>query len=196
MTDSAAAANAGILFEQLANLFTRLGVYASPSECHGLLCGLLAQGQELSVQKWLTYAAAYLERTEITESDGKTLLTRLYADSINQLQGTGFELDLVLPEDDADLEARVACVGFWCQGFLAGFGSQHTGQLSEEANDALLDLAEIARIERDELEDSEDNESDLVQIIEYVRMVAILIYSEIMGSSSDAGTHPSSRTLH
>ncbi|MCF7981886.1 MAG: UPF0149 family protein [Pseudomonadales bacterium] len=188
-----------VAYSQLADLFVEMGVLASPSECHGMLCGQLAQGKALSEAGWLKYVASYLEQTKIEHLEGKRLLVSLYTATVAQLEASGFELKLVIPDEDAELVQRVESVGLWCQGFLAGFGGGQASGLSEEACESLSDFSEIAYIEREELDESEDNEQDLMQVVEYVRMAAILIYSEVMGAKDaqqKLPTNASSTFLH
>lgn len=195
MTDSESS-NAQIAgFDRLANLFIEMGVFVSPSEFHGLLCGQLAQGRTNSEADWLRDVAGYLERERIEDAECKRALLDIYSATEQQMQGSGFELELLLPDDDAELAQRAESIGLWCQGFLAGFGGSRLKELSEEARESLSDFTQIAQIERDELEDSEDNEEDLMQVVEYVRMAAILIYSEVMGGNQeDSDEQP--RSLH
>ena len=180
MTDLDRTEGAEVLFRLLANLFVEMDVFASPSECHGLLCGLLVQGKVLSEAAWLRSVASYLEQVKIDNNNAKELLGELYKNTASQLQTPGFELALVLPDEEVELSRRVESLGLWCQGFLAGFGNRQLASLSEEARESLEDFAEIAQIARDDLDETEEDEQDLMQISEYVRMAAILIYSELM----------------
>lgn len=182
-------------FDQLANLFIELDVFASPSELHGLLCGLLAQGGAINEQDWLASAATYLEQQQIESDEAKATLLDLYTLAQQQIQGAGFDLELLIPDDDTELALRVESVGLWCQGFLSGFGGSKLNLLSEETRETVMDFTQIARIEQDELDESEDNEQDLMQIIEYVRMGAILVYSEVVGSAV-AADNQSPPSLH
>ncbi len=183
-------------FEQLANLFVELGVFASPSELHGLLCGQLAGGVVDGEQQWLSQVANYLEREQIDVKSGRDALHKLYQSTRHQMEGTGFDLDLVLPDDDAELSLRAESIGLWCQGFLAGFGPESLSKLSEEARETVGDFSEIVRIGSEQLEACEDNEQDLMQIIEYVRMATILVYSEVQDGKADALTHQAPPSVH
>lgn len=183
------------LFDRLANLFVEMGVFASPSECHGLLCGQMALGKAATEAEWLRDVAGYLEQHQIEGQAAKRELVDLYRLTDRQLRGTGFDLEIVVPDEDAELTQRAESIGLWCQGFLAGFGDSRIGQLSEEARETLEDFAEIARIEKEDLDDSEESEQDLMQVMEYVRMAAILIYSEVMGELAKDDSGPS-RSLH
>ncbi len=185
-----------VQFEQLADLFVELGVFASPSELHGLLCGQLAGGVADAEQDWLDRAASYLERKRIDSEQGKVAMLNLYTWTKQQLQGVGFELELVLPDDETDLSLRAESIGLWCQGFLAAFGVDSLSKLSEEARETVNDFSEIVRIGAEQLEDCDDNEQDLMQIIEYVRMATILVYSEVHENQSDAATHQAPPSVH
>jgi len=147
-----------ISFDQLADQFMALEVFASPASLHGLLCGLLARPQSLDEQGWLLNAATFLER---------------------------HSLDLILPDEDHDLEIRAQGLSQWCQGFSAGFGATPDG-VSEELSEMIEDLEQIGQLDT-ELEGGDESlESDLVQLIEYVRMTALYAFSEIHAPDLDA----------
>ncbi len=166
-------------YDSIADLLMQMKVYTSPSELHGLLCGHMAQGKAFDEERWLAIAATYLERESIEVEKVKKMLRKLYASTLHQLSGSGFDIQLVLPDMESDLSARVKSLGRWCLGFLTGFAASRSSQLSADLYESLDDLQEISDIQSDDLETSEDSEHDLMQVEEYVRMVVILAYSEM-----------------
>lgn len=179
-------------YDQLDDILLTLDVFISPSELHGWLCGQLVQGAVSSEQDWLKNAAIYLERERIEVDEIVEALRSLYAQSLQELAGSGFNLYLVLPDDDADLALRAGCLGLWCQGFVAGFGHTKFSLLSDDAKESFLYIKQISQIDSSELENGEENEEDMMQLIEYVRMAVILLYSEVFGASGNYA----SQSLH
>lgn len=169
-------------FDEIANLMVaEEAMTVSPSELHGLLAGQLASGARLAGDVWLTSAADLLDLASgFVHEDTKVGLLALYDQTLGQFESDSLEFTLMQPDDDASLSQRVSSLGSWCQGFMSGFGYQgkQTDQtLSSEAKDALNDLSQIAQVES-EVEEDESAESDLYELQEYVRMAALMIFTE------------------
>ena len=100
----------------------------------------------------------------------------------------GFKL--LLPDDDDSIEERGHALGAWVQGFNLGFGLQQKKQavLSEDVKEILIDFGEIANLS-DELEDDESTEQAYYEISEYVRMSALLCFTEL-GSPPEPNKQP------
>src|SRR5688572_20749814 len=84
-------------FDDLANLLAPLGTLNSPSELHGLLCGKLAGGAELSEINWLLEAVEFLDFIAAPDEKVRIALSSLYHNTQQQLQGD-FSLKLMLPD--------------------------------------------------------------------------------------------------
>lgn len=191
-----------VRFDDLANLLLPLGTLNSPAELHGLLCGKLSGGEQLTETRWLLDAVEFLDFTQAPDESVRQALTALYQDTRAQLRSESFDLVLLLPDDDSDIDQRLAALGQWCYGFLTGFGSAGVGRqaLTDEAQDTLRDLASIAQIEID-TEGAEDTESDYMEISEYLRMAVSSLYIEFTSDDSEMDTTSTNRisaspTLH
>lgn len=178
MTEETSPPNAPLTFDDLCTLLAPLGTINSPAELHGLLCGKLSGGAELSETRWLLDAVEFLDFNQAPNENTRIALVKLYNTAVTQLR-EGFGLKLLLPEDDTELSERTASLGQWCYGFLTGFGSAgKTGrEMTEEAEDGLRDLAAIAHIAVEDSEDESD-EADYMEVSEYVRMLAASLYLE------------------
>jgi len=168
-------------FDDVANLLVEEGVHAtSPSELHGLLCGVLCAGARPDAAAWLQLAADRLDIGSFSREAAKVGMLELYSRTLAQLQATDLGFEPLLPDDDQLLAQRAGALGNWCQGFLGGFGQygkQTDASLSDEAREVLGDLGQIVQIADDDA-DSDENETDLMQIQEYVRMAALLLFAE------------------
>lgn len=183
-------------FDTMADALSQAGIIGNPAELHGMLCGRIGGGQVLNDEDCLA-AVAELFEVEF----GQTVpisgeLIALYEHAAARLADTGFGFELLLPGDEVELSLRLDSLGQWCQGFLVGLGlsglSSDT-QFSADAADALKDVAQIAQIDVDELE-SEENEVSMFELIEYVRMAALLVYSEVADLQAKNESAP--RVLH
>ena len=180
-------------FDELANLFVELKVFSSPSELHGMLCGLLARPEEIDEHDWLEGAATFLEQSSFDSEEVKTLLLEMFATTRQQLTATGFELLMILPDDDEGISDRAENLGRWCLGFVTGLGAARI-KLTEEGKETLDDVEKIAQIDEQSLEECEEHEQDLMQLAEYVRMAALMLHSELhsqVGQLDESSSQPS-----
>ena len=155
-----------------------LGASQHPSEIHGLVAGWICAGSRwrsadraATLQDWLT--------VELGDADIE-LLDRLFDETLYGLRDDELGFTLLIPGDDADVNERTRALAMWCSGFLAGFGMTgryQDAELGEDLKEVLGDVSRIAAIAEDVPED-EDNEADLVEIAEYVRMSALLVFTE------------------
>lgn len=165
-------------YDRVEQMFTQLSAAGFPAELHGHLVGRLAAGARLDHGTWLEVARETIDgRGSLSEAD-KVFLIQLYDASLAQLAGSGFDLTLLLPDDNTAIDHRTLALGQWCEGFLGGFGLVgRQGELSEEASSVLADFAAIAQVQTD-LEESDANEADYMEVMEYVRMAVLLVFSE------------------
>lgn len=182
-------------FDELADLFVALKVFSSPSELHGMLCGLLASPEEIEEHDWLAGAATFLEQTCFDSDEAKTLLLEMFATTRQQLTATGFELLLILPDDSESISDRAEHLGRWCLGFVTGLGAART-KLTEEGKETLEDVDKIAQIDEQSLEECEEHEQDLMQLVEYVRMAALMLHSELHSQVGQPIADPSKPLIH
>lgn len=181
-------------FDELANTLLPLGTLNSPSELQGLLCGKLCGGVPLTEINWLLEAVEFLDFTQAPDESVRDMLSRLYHVTRAQLRDD-FGLQLMLPDDDAEMEERIAALSQWCHGFLTGFGSAGAKEdLSDDARDTLQDLAALVQVAVD---DDEDAEADYMEVTEYVRMAATSLFYEFAEEDLTAPESPAaSPTLH
>ncbi len=169
----------------------------SAAQVHGALCGYLAAGSRMQPEGWLQLAFELMDITEFRYASSQQILFDLYEGVLSQLQTADFGFQLLLPDDDLAMSDRAEALGVWCQGFLTGFGLQggHTNEtLTEELQETLSDLGQIAQLELDP-EDGEESEADLMELQEYVRMAAMMLFSESNPQPPAEGAAPGT-TLH
>jgi uncharacterized protein YgfB (UPF0149 family) len=156
---------------------------AELAECHGVACGLLCRRADSSLDAFI----GLLDMLEIVVAPGaglKMSLEELLNSTRAQLADEDMGLALWLPDDDEILEERTMALSQWCNGFLAGLGSNGEDSLkamSDDANEALRDLEQISRAEVVDTAESEDDESAFAEIVEYIRIVILMIREDLRG---------------
>jgi uncharacterized protein YgfB (UPF0149 family) len=165
----------------------------SAAEFHGTLCALLCTRPDVRLDDWLSEIVTCEHPPE--GRAWSRALREAGERSRRAFDDGEFELELLLPGDEAALAERSAALADWCAGFLFGLGTSGgrvTESLSDDAREVVSDLAEFTRIEPEE-EDSETAERALSEIAEYVRMGVMLIYEELMRTEAGA---PGRTRLH
>lgn len=182
-------------FDELANTLLPLGTLNSPSELQGLLCGKLCGGAPLTEINWLLDAVEFLDFTQAPDENVRDLLSRLYHATRAQLRDD-FGLQLMLPDDESDIEERLAALSQWCHGFLTGFGSAGAKEeLSDEARETLVDIAALVQVTAED-EAGAEVEADYMEVTEYVRIAAASLYEEFAQQESVEAELPPSPILH
>ena len=159
----------------IAEASRRSGLAVDPPELHGALCGWLSGGGE-NTANW---PAKVLADDNLPAPEPDSSLDALRKASASQLDDRGFGFELLLPEVEDSLDDRAAALFDWCRGFLGGFGLAAGARppLSEEAEEALHDLARLAQAAPESSDDDED-EHALAEIEEFVRVAVLLLHGD------------------
>ena len=168
-------------FDDLCNLLMPYGAINSPSELHGLLCGKLCGGMRLDRDQWLDIALEFLELIDTPNGQAQDEIALLLDATLAQLNSGQYDMQLLLPENDTDLDQRTQALSEWCHGFLSGFGTSGIDpdqKFSSDAADALRDMAAIVQAAVTDHDDNEEQEQSYSDLIEYVRMAAMHFYAE------------------
>jgi yecA family protein len=158
-------------------------VESSAAEVHGLLCGLLCGGEREVEQRLLGELAASGGRDEAAWKECRTSLAGLIEETADSLSGEQLGFPLLMPDEKEPLLNRATAARDWCQGFLYGMGllgEIKEKSLSDEAREAMRDLAEITRMELEGLGDSEEEENALMEVVEFIWVAATLIYDDLV----------------
>ena len=181
-------------FDDFCNLLMPYGALSSPSELHGVLCGKLCGGAKLNRDEWLQSAWEFLDVTDTPDGQANDEVAALLDVTQQQLNSGDYDMQLLLPDEDSDLDDRTQALSQWCHGFLTGFGTagiDPNSQISSDNADALRDMAAIVQAAVSEEDDQEEQESGYYDLVEYVRVVAMNFYAEHHIDEDD-----STKTLH
>jgi len=168
-------------FDLIADVFVSESISASPAELHGQLCGYLASGVTLPLEDWLTMVAEFCDIEGWKEEASRAVIVELYTATLTLLQNGEYALVPSISDDDAELCERGVTLSQWAHGFLAGYGlSGQKNTLSDETKQILRDFANISGMQAEMrvLEENNDNEADLTELVEYVRLSAMMMYTE------------------
>ncbi len=173
-------------YDSVSNKLTQHGIIVDGAEVHGMLCGMLCGGMSLTDQKWLEALSETINQGDGFSDQTSYLLTSLFNQICQQLLEPEFALNLLLPDDQAPINDRGTALINWVQGFMLGFGlhQQDLTKCSDDVKEALEDFADISRME-EPMDADEESEKALFEVMEYVKISAILCFSELGQSLLD-----------
>lgn len=170
-----------IAHDELELLLARLHVGVGAAELHGSLAGLLSGGGRYAADQWGDALAIDGVQDALAGSgEIASGLRQLHDDTVAALEDPDHSFTPLLPDDEAALVARADALVAWCRGFLGGIGLANVrarGRWSEDAEEALADLARIGASELS-IEDTEEDEAAFIEVLEFVRVAAMLLRDE------------------
>lgn len=164
------------------------------AEVHGMLTGLICAGYSFESNNYTPLIEDMFNSGEALSPDVRITIKLLFSQVWQSILDDSFAFALLLPDDDESLLERGHALGAWVQGFNLGFGLEQKNKavLSDDVKEVLNDFAEIANLS-EEIEENEDTEQAYFEVAEYVRISALLCFTEL-------GTPPEqkneSETLH
>lgn len=187
--------NSLMTYQYLTNFLSQQKIALTGAEMHGLMSGIICGGSQ--DRSWNTLLC---DLTNEGLSFSVTLseqLQQLYDDVKNRLREEDFAFRLLLPDDESSVFERADALAGWVNHFLLGLGvtQPKLGHLKGEIQEVINDLRNIAQLGYDEGENQEELEQSLEEVIEYVRMAAMLCYSEF-NQNDDADSKGFPPTLH
>jgi len=158
------------------------------AECHGVLCGVSCTRTRNIYAVWIDYLRGADELSRFAHEDIELPLRALERWTRDGLARDDCDFALLLPDDDAALDQRVAAFAAWCRGYLAGLGTAGIAcmdGLGEDAREFIADLARFGALGG--LPDGdEDDEHALTELVEYTRVGVLLVCTEL-GELPDDG---------
>jgi len=178
-------------YDHLSDDFYALKCVVTPAEYHGLVAGRLVVARLVRGPHWDDQNLEYLGLPLTARGSGVERILGLSEQTAAELEANDFSFRMLLPGDDLELAARVEALGNWCQGFLVGLALGGLDQpawssLQPDLAEGLLDMAAVAQIEVDD----QGTEDDYEHLCEYVRMVVLNVYAELMLAEGDAAAAP------
>ncbi len=167
------------LYQTFIDSIAPLAIPFSGSELHGIMCGYLATG---AISEGVAYLRTLISDLNDPVTRPATIaLFQLFTITQQQIEGLGFEFQLLLVDEQDSLERRALSFSDWCEGFIHGIQmtSVDYNELDDEdTQDALQHITEFSNLDYHELQFEEDNEHALLDITEYTRMAVLHIHSD------------------
>lgn len=193
-------------FEQVNEAISPFPELESPAFIQGMLIGLLCGDNDLQEAVWIKKLIEEAQIKSVKESFLK-VLDEVFQETNKGLNGSGFELEFCIPDDNESLIFRAAMLGQLCEGVLYGLGligalNESEKDIPENVRELVDDLGQISRIDISELNDAkalgEQEESDFMELIEFVKVGILTINEELNPTQAppimDNG--PETETLH
>ncbi len=167
-------------FASLQAIITTEDVKIHSSELHGVLTGLVCAGYSFENNDYLSMLNDVFNNGETLPSKLRTMVKLMFGQVWQSILDDNYGFNLLLPDDDDSLVERGHALGAWVQGFNLGFGLQQnkSAKFSDDVKEVLSDFAEIANLS-DEIEEDETTEQAYFEIAEYVRISALLCFTEL-----------------
>jgi hypothetical protein len=172
-------------FDQVKEVVTPHSELESPAFIQGMLIGLLCGDNDIQEAVWIKKLIEEANIKKVKESFLK-VLHDLYQETNKGMNGSGFELELCLPDDNEALVYRALMIGQLCEGILYGLGligclNDAENEIAPDVRELVSDFSDIASIDIDDLgksvADGDTEESDLMQLVEFVK-IGILTINE------------------
>jgi len=179
-------------------IITTENLEAHASELHGVLTGLICAGFPFEDQSYLAMLNDLFNNGEGFPAKIKSTVKQMFSELWTDILDDAYSFQLLLPDDDDSIAERGNALGSWVQGFNLGFGLQQKDSpvFSEEVKEVLTDFAEIANLS-DEMEEDEATEQAYFEINEYVRISALLCFSELASLPTKSGDNDKENsTIH
>lgn len=185
-------------FSSAQAVITTENIQSHASEIHGVLTGLICAGFTFEDQNYIGMLSDLFNNGDLFPAPVKVLITQMYSELWADILDNNYAFQLMLPDDDDSIMERGNALSHWVQGFNLGFGLQqkNTPVTSNEIKEVLSDFSEIANLS-DEMEEDEDTEQAYFEINEYVRISALLCFSELGASPTTVeNKNTDNNTIH
>lgn len=195
MSDTDGSENNLHSYDRLTEFFEQHGILSNASEVHGILTGMVAGGASLKGDDWLLLLSDLINEGQQFPPAVREKLEEMANDITVGMSDPDLSYQMVLPGDHQPLYERLQALIAWVQSFLVGFGVNQTNLagLSADLREAIDDMVEIAKLDF-AIDDEEDAERAYFEIVEYLRISAVLCFTEL-GQNSEAGCK-TNKTLH
>jgi yecA family protein len=189
--------NNQIDFASMQAIITAENVKAHASELNGVLAGLICAGFAFEDQGYIAMLDDLFNSGDSFPKAVKSAIMQMYSELWTNILDDDYSFSLLLPDDDDSMAERGHAISVWVQGFNLGFGLQQKDNpvVSEEVKEVLTDFSEIANLS-DEMDEDEDTEQAYFEICEYVRISALLCFSELAIPPTTGNPTKDNSTIH
>ena len=169
-------------YYSLDDALARAQTSMDPSDCHGLLAGLICAAGFADPRLWMAEVFEDYNPKDKPQAEAFKLVQALYEDELARMNSPDLDFTLLLPDDEDALRDRVASLGSWCGGFLSGLGLggvKEQAQLPEEISELIDDFAQITRVDFDLDSPDDEEQAAFEEVVEYVRIGVLFVNEEL-----------------
>ena len=174
-------------YYSLDDALARAQTSMDPSDCHGLLAGLICAAGFADPRLWMAEVFEDYNPKDKPQAEAFRLVQALYEDELARMNSPDLDFTLLLPDDEDALRDRVASLGSWCGGFLSGLGLggvKEQAQLPEEISELIDDFAQISRVDFDLDSPDQEEQAAFEEVVEYVRIGVLFVNEELQPSKA------------
>ena len=171
------------LYIALTKKLEDMGLRISPAETHGVVLGMLcAQPKDLDTENLNT---VLLELNEDNAKDDKAFrqfLESMLDQAKEMLFSQGFDIQLLVPQEDGPLKERIEALSNWCQGYVYGLvagGVRDFDHLPDDASEIIEDILQISKLGADSENYDDEEEKAFFEIEQFVRVGVQLVFEEM-----------------
>ncbi|TXH77201.1 MAG: YecA family protein [Thiothrix sp.] len=168
-------------FYTLEDSLLRVEADFTASEVHGIACAVLAFNNQYAEKTWQTQVLKGDAR-DFYVQEARQLLKQLFNTTLEQLNSGDLGFELFLPPEQDSLDAQVAALQKWCQGFAFGLalsGLKTMQDLPEDTRDWVQDVVKIGAAGEMDLHNEDESETAFIELTEFVRVGVLLMNEEL-----------------
>jgi len=168
-------------FYTLEDSLLRVEADFTASEVHGIACAVLAFNNQYAEKAWQIQVLKG-DAQDFYIQETRRLLTQLFNTTLTQLNSGDLDFELLLPPEQDSLEAQVAALQKWCQGFAFGLalsGLKTMQDLPEDTRDWVQDVVKIGAAGEMDVHDEDESETAFIELAEFVRVGVLLMNEEL-----------------
>ena len=167
--------------ELIMRSLTNIGSESTPSEAHGILCGLLCGNEKVQVDEWIGHLAYDFSSADLLTEEAQHLLGHFYHETVASLTDNNLKFYPLLPDDEA-VVVSLEAIAQWAQGFLMGLslaGVKDLSKYPENVEEFVEAMASISDAASYDLANDESDEEAIFELTEFIRMGVLLINEEM-----------------
>ena len=167
--------------ELIMRSLTNIGSESTPSEAHGVLCGLLCGDEKVQADEWIAHLAYDFSSADLLAEEAHYILARLYHETTASLTDNNLKFHPLLAENE-DVIVSLEAIAQWAQGFLMGLslsGVKDLAKYPENVTEFVEAMASISDAASYDLANDESDEEAIIELIEFIRMGVLLINEEM-----------------
>ncbi len=168
-------------FYTLEDSLLRVEADFTASEVHGIACAVLAFNNQYAEKAWQIQVLKG-DAQDFYIQEARRLLKQLFNTTFTQLNSGDLDFELLLPPEQDSLEAQVAALQNWCQGFAFGLalsGLKTMQDLPEDTRDWVQDVVKIGAAGEMDVHDEDESETAFIELAEFVRVGVLLMNEEL-----------------